>query len=1570
MPFVVMNNPLQNKIEQITQEAIEMFSKTSERLFLERAKNEHKLTKQYSGREILELLQNIDDAYDSSCGHPCTASFKLEHDCLIVSNYGIPFTIDTLQRLCQGSVSSKKGKYIGSKGLGFRSILNWSRKIEIYSQATGYDYIAVRFSTDNAKKVFDKIKDKEHIKSQIEELQNMGFDATFPIFKAPEPIEPEANLAYNTQIKIYVCDEVKEHIKANIKAFDKNVLLFLPNVVNVEFSVDEVTTIFEKTNETEKRVTICSKINDEVQSTQSFYYFEDNNQHVSRKKEDSNNIRMAVAIPVEDTEEQYKLYTFFPILNINSPFKALLHATFSLNDNRNNFESSSEDDTINREVFIKLLTFFVSKVTSLDFKERAIRVLTPISYTNNYRFPDDLARLHCVSDYLQICQSQKIFYTINKEYMSATEKCTPIIIKNSIPQPILDEKCSFSRLVQIDRDEQLFAEQVRPANSAETEDYLEAQINAVTGEWSSKQRIEVFDWWCGMKVSKLPNLLKNTKNDFITSTKEPCFLSGGIDTIPVWANINILNQEDETELLSRYKQRIDDYKQANSSSEAEKRILPRLISKGMINLQEQSSKQVLISPVNSSVENDFEKAQKFQEWLWNIWISDRKFDTTIKENDFNVPTKNNSVRKAKETYLGKEFNNNLGVILFENSGLNYEEIWCPDVEDKELYAQFLKDLGVNKFPRIYSATSEYEWNAPNFVKFVKTVRKFDYQGNISRWKLKVNTIDNIDSILRNTPTETIFKWINTDARLKASIDYEPEDSFIEYKPRISGKIYYDRWNIGWNLPSYLQYVFSRYKWIKIEDQMYSPNELMIATDSFGDLSGVYCLSESAIEKLADDSGFTFEDLKLVLLKLGVKESYLDLNSSQFYNLLLGLGSKTDEKSKKTSREIYRAIIANNRGSKSIKTKFFAESEEKSRFFSEGKVLAKNRKGRIEYKPVSEVFFSSSAVLNLNDSYFIDIPPRSGNKDSFEKILGIKPYEQDYSVSNPIMSTVDQDFQDDFKNFLPCLLTYRTGNKSAVSLSIHLVSEITVNVQGDCKKPDAPYSLLKESKSKWYIYIGNTVSSYSKIDKCKIGEAMEQVFNVYFNFPSKDFLDKVIQLYICTPEQRRYFIETDFGSSYEYESTIGEISRAGEIRSKIKEVLQIDSDSDISRLVDDIDWNDLANIKVQEKIFYLLNKANYSVEDLSKVLDHNISVAAYVNDALWHLYLQKRERLLMSIYEQCEKDNQAKLLTYWDGLDNCIHNIQITEDIKIKFVECIDKTVSKFFNDKNLSQPDNTKSEYKDVLAGYETNKRELVSFFESQGMNLNDFTNNIENHSLLYYEKSVWETKVNDFIKTCNEEDQKEQKGNDDVSDARNLSDIINSLEFINDLESGKERVPSSGKSGRGGYTERSQRKENLHNKKQGNLAEYYVILALANCKIEEVNYYFDQEKYSIIWKSGAANEVVKFEDDNFDYDTSNVDDNAGYDIELVKVNDPSKKMYIEVKSSSSSNCSFFMSIGEYIKALDIEKGGGCYRIIFVSNMATDHQKVTLIDKPISKSFDFYPTQYNVVFKKDKFENN
>ncbi|MBK6834258.1 MAG: ATP-binding protein [Bacteroidetes bacterium] len=98
----------------------------------------------YKGRQLLELIQNADDAESSII----KIIIDTKESKLQIINEGIPFSFGGFQSLMVPNLSTKrKKKYIGNKGLGFRSILNWSKKVTISSGGC-----VVSFSPEFAKK--------------------------------------------------------------------------------------------------------------------------------------------------------------------------------------------------------------------------------------------------------------------------------------------------------------------------------------------------------------------------------------------------------------------------------------------------------------------------------------------------------------------------------------------------------------------------------------------------------------------------------------------------------------------------------------------------------------------------------------------------------------------------------------------------------------------------------------------------------------------------------------------------------------------------------------------------------------------------------------------------------------------------------------------------------------------------------------------------------------------------------------------------------------------------------------------------------------------------------------------------------------------------------------------------------------------------------------------------------------------------------------------------------------------------------------------------------------------------
>ena len=158
-------------VERLKNEYIDNQIKSQERDLLIQDNNiEKEQIKGYHGREILELLQNADDAFQKMINEGKVAKCDLEviidydekNHILRVANTGTFFDYDGIKAIVQGNNSTKKGKYIGNKGTGFRSILNWAEEVRIIS---GDFHIG--FSEKYAQELFCHHQENSQIKRTI-----------------------------------------------------------------------------------------------------------------------------------------------------------------------------------------------------------------------------------------------------------------------------------------------------------------------------------------------------------------------------------------------------------------------------------------------------------------------------------------------------------------------------------------------------------------------------------------------------------------------------------------------------------------------------------------------------------------------------------------------------------------------------------------------------------------------------------------------------------------------------------------------------------------------------------------------------------------------------------------------------------------------------------------------------------------------------------------------------------------------------------------------------------------------------------------------------------------------------------------------------------------------------------------------------------------------------------------------------------------------------------------------------------------------------------------------------------
>ena len=195
-------------------------------------------SKGYHGRQLLELLQNADDEAENT-ENP-SVLIKLEQDRLIIANNGTPFSKEGILSLMysDNSPKIKRQKKIGYKGLGFRSVLNWSQSIGIKSGP-----FSIEFSKDNAKGFLKKLLENHpELKREVEEAstENEQYPiATLAVPKWKETYDIDIS-EYDTYIVInFSSDNVRQDIQEQINELRMEVALFLNNLRKIKLESPE-----------------------------------------------------------------------------------------------------------------------------------------------------------------------------------------------------------------------------------------------------------------------------------------------------------------------------------------------------------------------------------------------------------------------------------------------------------------------------------------------------------------------------------------------------------------------------------------------------------------------------------------------------------------------------------------------------------------------------------------------------------------------------------------------------------------------------------------------------------------------------------------------------------------------------------------------------------------------------------------------------------------------------------------------------------------------------------------------------------------------------------------------------------------------------------------------------------------------------------------------------------------------------------------------------------------------------------------------------------------------------------
>lgn len=325
-------------------------------------------TRDYAGRELLELIQNAADAA-AETGNPGRVHIEVTSDGLIIANTGQPFRRGGVQSLMATNTSDKPGRtarMIGAKGLGFRSLLNWSHEPFISSGG-----LEIAFSSRYAKAHADALAARS---SDLANLLN-GPDPAVPVLAFPMVGEDAANQPSETLLPLvsraralrregydtvvaarFDTPGVLQQAINQADEFKPQFLLFVPSLQELHLLVsgraplrwsrrsgngDELHLEITHGESRREQTWTCRRQTGEVKDAGGASW----------------GYEMAVAIP-HTVAATGHLHTYFPT-EVPVPFPALLHATLELDSNRKALNTNSP---VNQAVLKELADFYAETV--------------------------------------------------------------------------------------------------------------------------------------------------------------------------------------------------------------------------------------------------------------------------------------------------------------------------------------------------------------------------------------------------------------------------------------------------------------------------------------------------------------------------------------------------------------------------------------------------------------------------------------------------------------------------------------------------------------------------------------------------------------------------------------------------------------------------------------------------------------------------------------------------------------------------------------------------------------------------------------------------------------------------------------------------------------------------------------------------------------------------------------------------------------------------------------------------------------------------------------------------------
>jgi hypothetical protein len=985
---------------------------------------ENERRREYNGRQLLEMLQNAEDQIVDDG----LVIIKLYEDRLVIANKGNPFSKKGVESLMTSNLSSKQqdDTKIGAKGLGFRSLLNWSESIEIISND-----LSIEFSKVAASQFLQEIFDENPgLKEDFRERSEEPFP--IPILMAPKwkdvQLEKFKDFGAVITVRFKKSSKIYDDIKIQLGLIDEGAQIFLRKLTKIQIFIyenDEAVVIREviKTsnlNSEENKVRIVIRENG-VETLNKTWSILSRTGVIPKEIQEQgfHNFEIKVAVSDQSEDKVNRLFTFFKT-DVYFGFSGLVHGTFQLTGSRNHLVKGA----INTFLFKELCHLLIDVATLVSAKGVNWLPLKLLSF--DLKTEEELKDFNFYKQLVIQITEAKLFPTVHDTYISYSEK--PVFYKENFADVVPFKKHAIlPNLLKHSDEENLirllnqFGPNGQKGMFEYKQSFLKSTLDSISENLSIEERTslilfvakrEIFNssFIPQLLLSESSKLISNSFDIFIRSEDssfvvppeiEICFLNGDlIQKIKDGANLK--TNHEVTVHLARFN--IHDYSLLA--------VLKKAVAREKKKREAGTELSLLVKLIGSLFE------------YWKTTTS----RPSISEIDFELPSRKMTMASARSLHFGSNIKSSRNSEMNEKILLSDNDLFVCDMKvlqlpDSKEVVDFLQWIGVKDqiepkkvsvsvVPKSYLSEVIDHLGYPftTAVNGKKIASSSDFFGRASNFSLETQTITGIENAIKSVKPEILICWLACHKEILKILEGQNNQKLRFKLDNLYSWETIDDPNL---LPVYIGHLLSDTAWLPTLGELERPEKCVLTEF---ELLGSIVPSPSIKE---DDEIFirhniTSEQIHNVLHLIGVKKDFSHLTQTSLYDLVFRL-PETDTLGK-NARVLYRAIF------QLLCNRDFNEMDSGyKRFIESGRVLVKSA-GQLLYVPIKDAYYLedhhslSGAIIRQINVFEIETGLAS---KQVKDIFGVRPISDIcYKISHDHkqLHPFNDQFKEDLNSF--------------------------------------------------------------------------------------------------------------------------------------------------------------------------------------------------------------------------------------------------------------------------------------------------------------------------------------------------------------------------------------------------------------------------------------------------------------------------------------------------------------------------------------------------------------------------